>query len=177
MKKIHILILLLLSNWACKKDPLIKDAKYVQGEILVGINANAELKDVLDVFNKLNFEIKEVMGFNYSVPIVADSLSGFVNFLNNKSYINCHGFRAYAFYLKNEALVKNCSIYFDLNQSNQNDLFNCIQTGAWRERHEDTKCFYLGIPVGSEHYWLDELKKYPFVKWTELNAYMDVHVD
>ena len=177
MKKRHILFILCLTALMpyCKKDPPIEGGKFVPGEILVGITPETELKSVFAFFNGQNFFIKQVTGFNYLVPIGADSVNGFKAFLNNKTYINAHGFHAYAFYLEKEASVKNGSIYFDMNLQNQNDLISCLESGKWRDNHEEFKNLYMNIPRGTEYYWLAELKKYPFVKWVELNEYIEVH--
>ena len=178
MKKFQaILLILSLFLLSCKKDPEVPGGKFVPGDLMVGIKGEADTKHVLETINALDFKIKQMQGFFYSIPLPPDSLQSLLSLLNTRPYIFCNGFKAYAFYLPSEKCIKMASSLFNMSPQAQSDFMNLIAQGNWTERHEDGKYLYLKIPNGSERYWLEELKKYDFVKWTELNSYVKVFVD
>lgn len=179
MKNHFAFIILLAALFVtCSKDPEIKENKFVPGDLIVGIKADADLKTVLDVFNQLNFEIKQMQGFYYSINLPADSLAPLLNYLNSKPYINIpDAWKAYAFYVPSEKVIKICSGFFNMSKIAQYDLLNTIQQKHWIDRHEDYKYIFLKIPVGTERYWENELLKYPFIKWSELNVLSSVSID
>jgi len=176
MKKIFsIFVLLTLLTMGCKKD---EPTPFVPGDLAIGITSNANLKTVFDTLNVLNFKIETMHGFFYNANFHKDSLKPLLDYLNTKQYINIGtGWTASAYYYEPEKTIRVLCSLFDMTPSNQIDFMITVDSLGLVDRHSETKCILIKIPVGTEEYWLTELKKYPFIKWTELNHIGQISID
>jgi hypothetical protein len=166
IKVFSFVVLLIITLSGCKKE----EPGFISGELSIGIRSNADLVTVFNKFNELNFEIKTMHGFHYSVNLPNDSLSSIIDYLNTKSYVNTgNGWTATAYYNTSEENIRVVSSLFDMNENNQIDFIATISFLNLEDLLSDTKYMYIKISVGTEKYWFNELKKYPFIKWTELS--------
>ncbi len=170
---LSILALIAFFTISCKKDKAIPEEQYVPGDLSIGITSNADLRSVFDTLNVLDLKIATMHGFFYNVDLPADSLNSLLAFLDTKNYINTGtGWKASGYYYEPENTIRVLCSYFDMTPANQFDFLNTVSSLNLIDKHEDNKYMFIKVPVGSERYWLNELKKYPFIKWTELN-YID----
>ncbi len=161
----------------CKKEPHISNdtnEKYAPGDLLIGINNNAALQVVFDSLNFFNLKIEVMHGFYYNCNLPKDSINSLINLLNQKAYINASaGWSANShsvyFYPSENTIRITCS-YFNMTSTHQTDFINTIISLNLVDRMYNAKYFHLKVPIGSEKYWMNELKKYSFVKWTALNT-------
>lgn len=169
-KRLLTFSILIFFLFSCKKDKSVAVENFARGDLFLGITNDADTKTVFDTLNKLNFKIDKMFGFYFNANLPADSLKSLLTFLNTKSYIkNGNGFSASGYYYEPEKVIRVLCTYFDMNIANQSDFLHTVDSLKWVEKHAE-KYMFIKIPEGSEKFWLEEFKKYPFIKWTELNS-------
>lgn len=171
MKQVFsVLVLIVFVTISCKKDKEITKEQFVPGDLAIGITSNADLRTVFDTLNVLDLKIATMHGFFYNANLPADSLKPLLEFLDTKKYINTGtGWKASGYYYEPEKAIRILCSYFEMTPANQTDLLNTVSSLNLLDRHGETKNMFIKVPVGTEKYWLYELKKYQFIKWTELN--------
>ena len=180
-----ILIILIFATISCMKDKedstKFSNEKFVSGDLLIGVSNNAELKTVFDTLNSLDLRISEMNGFFYNANLPSDSVNYLIKFLNQKPYINTGtGWSATTssvYYYQPESAIRVISSEFNMTAFYQTDFLSTIENLNFVERFGDTKYMLLNVPIGTEKYWLNELKKYQFIKWTELNLIEQINLD
>lgn len=179
MKKLFLLLISISTIISCKKENLIPDSpdKYLPGDVLAGITNAADLQTLFDSINSFHLKIESMNGFSFNCNYPKDSIYSIINRLNQKPYINTGtGWSATThsvyFSTTENAILISCT-EFNMTIANQIDFINTILSLNLSDRMKETKYIHLKVPIGAEKYWLNELKKYSFVKWTALNSIIE----
>lgn len=171
-----VLVLIALVTVSCKKDKAITEELYVPGDLIIGITSNADLRTVFDTLNLLDLKIERMNGFSYNANLPADSLMPLLAYLNTKTYINTGtGWKANGYFYEPENAIRVLFSFFDMSPTNQVDFLTTISSLNLIDRQGETKNMHIKVQEGTEKYWLHELKKYQFIKWTELNNFGHVN--
>ena len=177
MKKLLLILLpLIFLVSSCQEH--VQEEKFAPGSVTVGIAANAEIDSIFNTLNGLNISIREMWGFTYLAPLPADSVNYLINLLNQKPYINTtSGWSATTstvYYSSSaNAIMITCPL-FDMDTINQVDLLSILELQHMEDGHNGYKYMCLKVAEGTEKHWVEELKKYPFVTWSELDHVMNM---
>lgn len=170
MKKLlFILFIAIYAVVGCKKETTINE-KYAPGNLSIGINNDAKLRSIFDTLNLLDLKISRMRGFYFNAYLPADSINYLKNLLVQKSYLDL-GEASISYHLPGNVIQVLCS-QFNMNTINQEDFLNTIMNLNLVDRKENNKTILIEVPVGSEKFWLHELKKYSFIRWVELDYYV-----
>ena len=186
MKIIQYIVfaLLFIAGSGCEKDPpapVPDEKEYVPGELLVKITSNADAKTVFDTLNHFDLYIAQMTNFYYHLDYPADSVSSLINLFNQKPYINYYDgmfqWEATTVNISYSHEAKKIEIFcseFDMTTDNQADFLTLIDSLNMIPVSSNNRWMVLKVPVGMEEYWVDKLKKYPFVKSAEWNYIYEI---
>jgi len=173
MKKLlFILFIAIYAGVGCKKETPISE-NYAPGSLSIGINNDAKLRNIFDTLNFLNLKISAMRGFYFNAYLPADSINYLKNLLEQKSYLSL-GPASFKYFETDSSIRVLCS-QFNMDLINQEDFLNTIVTLNLFDRKKNIKTILLKVPIGSEKFWLYELKKYSFISWVELDYYFYGH--
>ncbi|ELI6455776.1 hypothetical protein ABF179_002409 [Flavobacterium psychrophilum] len=177
MKNILTLSFITILLFSCTKDNVETESivqpnpiNSTEVNLAIGIKKDADLNLVLNTINGLNFDIRQMNGFFYNSNTQASGVSGLINLLNQKTYINTGAWSATpysVYYNQAENKTRILNSFFNMNVINQTDLINLISSLNLEDRLSETKNIYLSVPVGTHTYWKTQMLTYSFVKWTE----------
>jgi len=171
-----IFLIVFFALIGCRKDPIIDNTtngiKFVPGDLIVGITKETELSTVFDTLNSLEISIKNVKGFHYKCYLPADSVNYLIKLFNQKPYVKTDYWAATKgnvyFSVKENAILLLFG-KFNMKLEYQIDFLETIKKMGLIDMKSDVRSLHLNVPIGTEKFWLNELKKYSFIRWTELN--------
>ena len=182
MKKILTISFIAILFFSCSSDNDPNAKKTFEIDVLpihensskvnhaIGITKDADLSLVFKTLNELHLDIRQMNGFVYYSNTPESGVNALRDELNQKTYIKTGAWSAtpYSVFFnptENKTMIVNS--FFEMNVTNQTDLLNLISSSKWEDKLSDTKNIYLSIPEGAENHYKEQMKKYPFVKWTE----------
>ena len=175
MKKILILLFIVLSIYSCKfsSSPLENsDSKsgmqeYVPGQVVAGLADTVSYKFAKSFFKSLNLEILD-LDLGHCFWAIADSndLEFYRKIFSNDSTVTFVN----KLYSASTGDNLNITIGFTGVNSIESDLQKVKLAGLNVYKVlEHPKSVLLKTVIGQEKYWIEELAKYEFIRYAELN--------
>jgi hypothetical protein len=160
-----------LFNISCSDDTIAPDnsLQYVKGDVIVGITAQTEIEAVFDLMNELNLTIDHMSGFDYLSPWPQDSIESLIQYFSSISYLNKNGFGPFVFYSELDNKITVLPYLYDMNLNNQTDWLIHLGKMELIDCKGNFKNLLLIVPEGTEIFWVEKLKEYEIVRWTQLN--------
>jgi len=167
-----LLLLSLAALSACQKETVepAETADFVPGELLVGLKDGVPITRAFRLADSLSFDIKQMSGFFYNSGLPKDSVAYVKRVLLSKPYLNKKGFTGDAVYFNTvDNKIRITDFFFDMDVASQQDWISTMQQLQLTSLNAAAN-MQLKVPIGSEKYWLTEVRKNSIVRWTELNG-------
>ena len=103
--------------------------------------------------------------FIYDVSLPADSINYLTKLLSKRKYLYADAI----YYYDATKSIRISTTEQSMTLANQNNFLIASDSLHLNDIHSDFKSIYLRVPVGTEKYWVNELKQQSFVSWAELN--------
>jgi hypothetical protein len=152
--------------YSCSDD---NELDYINGELLIQTHDTTSFKSISDLVYNLQLSVKELQVFEYfeiDSLITKDSIR---SVLQSKPYLT-NGGKTFSIHNFNDSLFCDIS-FFDLDSAEVSDWFSTTISLGLSENTNSAQMKWgiLKVPIGMEHFWLLELKKYPIIKHVQLN--------
>ena len=169
-------IFLSVALCACEDESNNDSCEFEPETVLIGTKANVSLDESFELINEAGLTIRQVSGIKYVSAIGSDSIDYIIQTLNEKNYINAHGFGAvkggsvYIHYLTGELCV--LTHLWDMTPANQQDWTETIVELRLTEIPKN-KSFNLQVAPITEKWWVKEFLKKESIEYAELNCYFE----
>jgi hypothetical protein len=171
ISKILTLTALLTS---CQQDEVkVEEREFVHGDVIVGVRSNIAIDKVFELMNENQLTIDQMSGFfSYSL-FPNDSLTFINKQLVSKTYLNKRGWSNQVGNIADNRILLT-TFFFEMDKTSQIDWLETIQKCKLVDLQGDTKNLLVKVVPGTEKKWLAFFKSHPYIKWAELNEYIQI---
>ena len=168
--KIAFLFCVLLCS--CKKNETPEpERRFVEGDLIIGLNDNVSIDQVFQLTDSLNFILKQVGHFTYIADYPPDSLPYIGSLLDTKIYLSKDLHSRHASSNK----IEINETFTGLDSADLQDWHQTLQLLKLAEIQRGYKNMLVKVPKGLEKYWESQLEHHPYVRYVELNYYGGMH--